>query len=287
MNHYNNKIILIGGSGFLGKNLAIRFNENNNEIIVTSSKNLDLSRQDSILKLKEFNKYKNSTIIFLSAITPDKGKSLNAFNLNIKMAQIFLDSFDDDFSINNHIVYISSDAVYPLTIENINFDTLPSPTDLYSAMHLTREMMFKNKFTNNLTILRPTLIYGYGDTHNSYGPNRFFRQLIEKNEINIFGEGLDIRDHLYIKDLCNLIYLIVKNKILGTINLATGNSISYIDLANIFIKSFSNVSINKISVNNKKSSRYFQMSKFLNELNYSITDLEKNLNEYSKLLKIK
>ena len=43
----------------------------------------------------------------------------------------------------------------------------------------------------NLTILRPTLIYGFGDTHNSYGPNRFFNQIIEKREINIFGEGLD------------------------------------------------------------------------------------------------
>ena len=61
------------------------------------------------------------------------------------------------------IIYISSDAVYPLSEENINIDSLPTPTDLYSSMHLTREIMFKEKF-NNLIILRPTLIYGYGDT---------------------------------------------------------------------------------------------------------------------------
>ena len=109
------------------------------------------------------------------------------------MAENFLSVFNDEFSINNHIIYISSDAVYPLSIENIESDTYPSPTDLYSSMHLTREIMFKNVYKTNLTILRPTLIYGFGDTHNSYGPNRFFRQMLDKNEINIFGEGLDVK----------------------------------------------------------------------------------------------
>jgi len=38
-------------------------------------------------------------------------------------------------------------------------------------MHLTREMILKNKFNKILCILRPTLIYGPGDSHNGYGPN--------------------------------------------------------------------------------------------------------------------
>ena len=287
MTHYNNKIILIGGSGFIGKNLGALFNKNNQEIISISSSKINLSKTESKLKLKDFNKAKNSTIIFLSALTPDKGKSLNTFNLNIKMAQNFIESFDDDFSINNHIIYISSDAVYPMSIENISFDSYPSPTDLYASMHLTREIMFKNKFTKNLTILRPTLIYGYGDTHNSYGPNRFFNQMLEKNEINIYGQGLDIRDHLYITDLCNIINIIIKNKIFGILNLATGESISYIDLANLFKKLFPKVNIHKVSVNNNITKRYFKMENFLKEINYTTNNLEKNIIEYSNLLKIK
>jgi UDP-glucose 4-epimerase len=285
MSHYNNKVVLIGGSGFLGKNLKAMLKKNNTEYISTSSIDLDLSNNKHIENFRNLNNSENCTIIFLSALTPDKGKTIDIFNKNIQMAQNFLTIFDNNFSENNHVIYVSSDAVYSLSEENIKFNTLPSPTDLYSSMHLTREIIFKSVFEKNLTIIRPTLIYGFGDTHNSYGPNRFFRQMIEKNEINIFGEGLDVRDHLYIRDFCNLINCIIINKKFGILNLASGNSISYIDLAKIFIKNFSKIKINKIKVNNKKTVRYFEIENFLNQMNYRISNLEDNIIDYYRLLK--
>ncbi len=285
MSHYNNKIVLIGGSGFLGKNLKAVFKKNNREYISTSSTDLDLTNIKHIENFRNLNNSENCTLIFLSALTPDKGKTIDTFNKNIQMAQNFLTIFDNNFSENNHVIYVSSDAVYPLSEENIKLNTLPSPTDLYSSMHLTREIMFQSVFEKNLTIIRPTLIYGFGDTHNSYGPNRFFSQMIEKNEINIFGEGLDVRDHLYIRDFCNLINCIIVNKKLGVINLASGNSISYIDLAKLFIKNFSNTKLNKIKVENQKTVRYFEIQNFLNQMNYSISNLEDNIKEYYRLLK--
>ena len=69
--------------------------------------------------------------------------------------------------------------------------------------------------------------------------------MMENKEINIFGEGLDVRDHLYIDDLCKLLLIFTQNKIYGTYNLATGNSISYKDLSNLFVNNFSE--LNKIN----------------------------------------
>tara|TARA_B100000963_G_C22544904_1_gene633962 strand:- start:223 stop:1083 length:861 start_codon:yes stop_codon:yes gene_type:complete len=286
MSLYNNKIILIGGSGFLGSNLSKTLENNSMEVFSTSSSMLNLLdlKDDNILK--EINRSHNCTIIFFSALTPDKGKDVNTFNLNIKMAQNFLKNVEN-LDDNNHVIYISSDAVYSLDLENIENKSKPEPTDLYSSMHLTREIMFKDQFKNNLTILRPTLIYGFGDTHNSYGPNRYFKQMIEKNEINVFGEGLDVRDHLYVKDLCEMIRIIIKKKILGIYNLASGHSISYIDLSNIFKELFPDVNINKIPVNNKKTVRFFNVKEFLNRINYNPSDLEKNIIEYASMLKIR
>ncbi|OUX36474.1 MAG: hypothetical protein CBE33_05640 [Candidatus Pelagibacter sp. TMED273] len=284
---YKNNILLFGGSGFLGNNFSNLLKKQNNNHSIISSKDINLIDTESKSKLTDLNNCENCILIFFSALTPDKGKNIDTYNNNIKMAENFLSVFNDEFKNNNHIIYISSDAVYPLTIENIEFDTYPSPTDLYSSMHLTREIMFKNVFKRNLTILRPTLIYGYGDTHNSYGPNRFFRQMLDKNEINIFGEGSDVRDHLYINDLCRIIYEIIKNKIYGTLNLATGNSISYSDLALIYKNMFKEIKINKIPVNNQKTVRYFNVKSFLDSINYSVNSLEDNLAEYSKLLGIK
>ena len=94
MYHYSNKIILIGGSGFIGKNLEKMFKENNREYISTSSTNIDLTDINHIDKFKDLNKSENCTIIFLSALTPDKGKTIDTFNKNIQMAQNFLTIFD-------------------------------------------------------------------------------------------------------------------------------------------------------------------------------------------------
>ena len=45
--------------------------------------------------------------------------------------------------------------------------------------------------------------------------------MMENKEISIFGEGLDVRDHLYIDDLCKLLLIFIEKKIYGTYNLAT------------------------------------------------------------------
>ena len=47
-------------------------------------------------------------------------------------------------------------------------------------MHIKREEIITEYCDNrniNLTIIRPTLVYGPGDTHNGYGPNKFIRDL--------------------------------------------------------------------------------------------------------------
>jgi len=44
-----------------------------------------------------------------------------------------------------------------------------------------------------LAILRPTLVYGAGDPHNGYGPNRFRRLASANQPIVLFGEGEERR----------------------------------------------------------------------------------------------
>ena len=57
--------------------------------------------------------------------------------------------------------------------------------------------------TKNLCIVRPTLVYGEGDPHNGYGPNRFIK-LIKKKPIELFGRGEELRDHVWINDVSRL-----------------------------------------------------------------------------------
>ena len=101
-------------------------------------------------------------------------------------------------------------------------------------MHLTREIFIKTKIhKNKLTILRPTLIYGKNDTHNSYGPNRLCKSTLQQNKINLFGNGEDERDHIFGKDFVAILDKIIEIKKFGTFNIATGKSISFIKIAKI------------------------------------------------------
>ena len=44
-----------------------------------------------------------------------------------------------------------------------------------------------------------TLVYGFLDPHNGYGPNLFVRKSKFENQIKLFGNGEELRDHIDIR----------------------------------------------------------------------------------------
>ena len=238
------KIYLVfGKSGFIASCLREQLNLNNLKLKFISSKDIDLSKSSSKIKLNNlFKKYKQINILFLSALTPDKGKGLDTFELNLNMIINLCQSIPSEKL--NHFIYFSSDAVFSLGNKLITDKSIPLPEDLYGLMHFTREKICLNTIDpQKLLILRPTIIYGYGDTHNSYGPNRFIKSAFEDKEIKIFNNGKDIRNHLYINDLISYIRLAMSKKIIGAFNLASSFSVSFNDIAKIIQKEFMKTNI--------------------------------------------
>jgi nucleoside-diphosphate-sugar epimerase len=82
------------------------------------------------------------------------------------------------------------------------------------------------------------MIYGIGDTHNSYGPNRFWRMADKDKQIVLFGMGEEKRDHIHIKDVIKLTELCLTRKTIGLLNLVTGFSTSFLDVAKIIKERF-------------------------------------------------
>ena len=142
-------------------------------------------------------------------------------------------------------------------------------------MHLYREHVL-SKFFTNLTIIRPTLIFGSDDPHNGYGPNSFIRLAQSKNDINLFGKGEEIRDHIYIGNVIECIVGSIKKNIFTDINCVTSKEISFYKIAKLIkfeypdINFHFNVRKSKMPHNgfrvfdNKKLKKYFPKIKFLN-----------------------
>ena len=229
------RIVVIGGSGFIGTALTTRLREQNTEVLSLSSKDLDLADPASVEKLAGMLKPEDS-LVMLSALTPDKGRGIVSLMRNLSMAQTVCGALEK--SPCSHVLYFSSDAVYPYIEALITNDSPAAPTDLYGAMHRTREIMFQEAITGPLAILRTTLVYGHGDPHNSYGPNRLRRIAAKEGKITLFGDGEETRDHIFVDDLVSLIAMVLSHCSSGVLNAATGQSISFFDLAHLVAKQF-------------------------------------------------
>ncbi len=130
-----------------------------------------------------------------------------------------------------HVVYVSSDAVYRDSAEPLSEASCAEPGSLHGAMHLARELMLKDVVKAPLAILRPSLLYGAGDPHNGYGPNRFRRQAAAGEEILLFGEGEERRDHVLIDDAAELVARVIARRSRGVLNIASGEVHSFREIA--------------------------------------------------------
>jgi len=137
-----------------------------------------------------------------------------------------------------HLLYFSSDAVYGMGPALVSEDTPAAPQDLYGAMHLARELMARAVPKVPVLILRPTLVYGAEDTHNAYGPNRFRRSARKDGVIQLFGGGEETRDHIHVDDVAALTARCLMHRSTGTLNVATGRSVSFAALAEMVARQF-------------------------------------------------
>lgn len=222
------RVVILGANGFVGRALAGHLKAEGVPVLAIGRDRIDLSADDAADKLSAELRA-DDAVAFLSALTPDKGRGIPTFQANIRMAAAVCAALER--VIPSHVVYISSDAVYPFGAGQVSEESAAEPTDLYGAMHLARELMVRQASKAPVAVLRPTLIYGAADTHNSYGPNRLRRMAKKDRRITLFGGGEETRDHIYIDDVVSLIGLAIAHRSAGTLNLATGTSISYADLA--------------------------------------------------------
>lgn len=249
------RVVILGASGFLGKSLKSVLEQQNVPILTLGRSDLDLSEEESAEKLTRLLK-PTDALLFFSTVTPDKGRGLDAFVKNIKMGEIFCNALKK--VAPSHVIYLSSDTVYPLHRGLISEESPADPENLFGVMHLSREYMIKASTTVPTAILRSTLVYGAADTHNSYGPNRMRRMAQKERKITLFGEGEERRDHIFVNDVASIIALVLFHRSEGILNLVTGQSISYKELAQKTASLF-DVSIEIVSAprNNPITHRHF------------------------------
>jgi len=229
------RVALLGARGFIGAALRKQLDVRKIPYLALTSSDVDLSASSAPDKLATLIKPSDS-VVMLAALTPDKGRDVATMMKNFAMMQNTCAAAGKISCA--HFVYFSSDAVYSAADALVTEETPPSPQDLYGAMHHTRELMARSLPKVPVLVLRPTLIYGLDDTHNSYGPNRFRRAAQKDGRITLFGGGEETRDHIHVDDVAALTLRCLLRRSTGTLNAATGVSHSFHEVAEVVAKQF-------------------------------------------------
>lgn len=225
------RVVIVGAAGFVGGAVATRLERDGVPVLRISRKEVDLLAADADLSLGKFLRETDS-VVAASAKAPVKNADMLVEN--IVMARAMARALSK--ASVAHVVNISSDAVYADSDRPLTESSCASPGSLHGAMHLAREVMFQSEIKAPLAILRPSLLYGAADPHNGYGPNRFRRLAAKGEDIVLFGEGEERRDHVFIDDVAELVARVLYRRSTGVLNVATGRVHSFMDVAKIIIK---------------------------------------------------
>lgn len=270
------RVFLLGASGFIGRALVALLEREQIPFIAPRSNELNLTGPEAQSQLRQLLRPEDSLVV-LSALTPDRGRGIDTFSANLRMVEQLCAVLAEIKPA--HVIYFSSDAVYPFGAGPVSEASLAAPTDLYGAMHRSRELMLAQTLGNALCILRPSLVYGAGDSHNSYGPNRFRRQAAKDGKIPLGGEGEETRDHVFVDDVAALSLRVLRQGSTGLLNIATGRSIDFGSLARMVAARFKNdVNICPSPRTAPATHRHFDTTALLQAFpDFAFTPLERGL----------
>ena len=319
-------ILITGGAGFIGSHLVKHFvKKYKNYKIINVDK---LTYASNVHFLKEINNFKNYTFVQADICElKNIEKIFEKYNISDVIhlaAESHVDNSIENSSEfartnilgtinllelsrknwankkNNLFYHISTDEVFGTLGESgiFNENSKYDPHSPYSASKASADHFVRAFYDSHKL---PVII---SNCSNNYGPNQHnekliptvINSLINKSKIPVYGNGLNVRDWLYVEDHIEAIDKIFHNGLVGeTYCIGGKNEIKNIDLIKLIVKEFDdlrqskNSSIDLISfIDDRPGHDYryaIDISKIKNELGWEPKTniklgLEKTLNWY-------
>ncbi|MNC25759.1 UDP-glucose 4-epimerase [compost metagenome] len=246
------KIAVTGGAGFIGSNIV-------DELILLGH---DILIVDNLSTGKNVNINKNATFILIDINSPQLVDVFNEFQpevvihhaAQVSVSNSLLDPLlDQELNIRGtvnvlqscvssnvrKIIYASSAAVYgtPQYLP-VNEQHSVIPTSFYGISKYVPESYIKiysNLYGLDYTVLRYANVYGPRQDHLGEGGviSIFINNVLENNTLNIYGDGLQTRDFVFVKDVvsANVAALLAGSG--EVMNIGTNHQVSLNELVNV------------------------------------------------------
>lgn len=277
------KLVILGHSGFIGSHLERTMARSDHwDVTGCSLPDIDLSKRESLSQLVPFLT-PETTLILAAAIKRQFGDTLDSFRQNMTIVENIC-SLIASHPVKR-IVFMSSTAVYGEETENANISeqTPVNPTSYYgiskySAERLLNTVCMTNQQTS-LVCLRPPLVYGPGDRGRTYGPSGFSTAAREGTPITLWGDGTELREFIYIDDLCRIIELLADMDFSGELNVVSGTPYCFADVVNALKEKVPAIKVNTRHRSRQKADNAFDARKIKSLLpeNFQFTPLHVGL----------
>lgn len=250
------KMLITGGAGFIGSNFVHHvIEENEHEVVVldklTYAGNMD-NLKDVINKIEFIkgdicnetdvkNAMQDCDMVVHFAAETHVDVSIQNPNLFIKTNVLGTCNLLEEARKNdiNRFCQISTDEVYgSIKHGSMSEESRLNPSNPYSASKAGADMLVMAYYkTFNLPVVITR-------SSNNFGPYQYPEKLIPLfilNALNdkplpVYGDGLNVRDWLYVRDNCRAILLVLEKGKLGEIyNISSGNERNNLEITHMIL----------------------------------------------------
>lgn len=257
-------ILITGGCGFIGSNLIEHFTAAD-DVNITVFDNESLGKREHIAEFDVRFIHGDiqdqatlaaaiegmDTVVHLAADTRvlDSIKDpLKNFQINV-VGSFNLLSLCRDSGVERIVSASTGGAIVGEAPAPIHEDLVAHPLAPYGASKLAVEgycSAFVGAYGMDIMSLRFSNVYGPRSYHKGSVVAHFFKQILSGEELVIYGDGRQVRDYIFVKDLCAGIHQALVAEKSGVFQLGTGKPTELnelIDLMKETIGDFAKISV--------------------------------------------
>ena len=222
-------VLVTGGAGFIGSNLVEYLLDNSD----WSIKVLDNLSNGDFSRVRSLNNFEGDRVEFVEGDIRDEDLVMDvvsgcSYVVNLAAQVGVMPSIEDpleDAEINvfgvlnlleacrkngvNRFIHASSAAPVGESEMPIHEKRLPKPLSPYGASKLSGEAYcnaYQESYNLNTAALRFSNVYGPHSKHKESVVHLFIKQILNNEEIVIYGDGEQTRDYIHVKDICQGIH---------------------------------------------------------------------------------
>ena len=256
-------ILVTGAGGIIGSHLCDYLYKNSIEFLPIYKTDFEKKFKNAVQldlssNIRFLDKYasKIKSIIHLAAGVPHSTHYPDEKSTYLKNIKMDINISELQKFTNANLIYASTCGLYnKLSDEYKSENEKLFAKSYYFKSKLEGENLFKNSKTSIIRISAPI---GH-KIKKGLVLERFYNNSIKEKDLTIWGSGLREQDFIDCDDIVNLILKILNKPIYDIFNVASGNPISMVNLANLII-TFNNKGkikyLNKIDPNDNAKARY-------------------------------